>query len=156
ESADRFLRTQRGRGRTREAADRRSPVRAAVALAERAASRPRAERVPEGALLRGVRALAPGPDRGRRRGDEGALRLRMRRLPAAARDGPDRLPLPRRRVAAQGDRTRRARSAPVPGREDRALIGLEVDSEPMKRKRLSGSLSPSPVTESVERRGDCA
>src|SRR5262249_38134273 len=80
--------------------------------------RPRTERVLEDALLRGLRALAPGPDRGRRRGDEGALRVRVRRPPAPPPDGPDRLPLPRRRVAAQGDRAGRAQAAAVPGREE--------------------------------------
>ena len=57
----------------------------------------------------GVRALAPRADRGRHGRDEGALRVRVRRLPPHPPDGPDRLPLPRRRVAPQGDRAGRAR-----------------------------------------------
>src|SRR5215212_10903731 len=53
-----------GRGQAREAADRHAPVRAPLALAGRAAARRRAERVPEDALLGGVRRLAPRPHEG--------------------------------------------------------------------------------------------
>jgi hypothetical protein len=56
------------------------------------------------------------------------------------------LPLPRRRVATQGDRARRARAAPVPGREDRALIGLPVVSERIRAAELPASVRRSART----------
>ena len=71
----------------------------------------RAERFLENALLGGVRGLAPRPHRGRERRDEGALRLRLRRLQARPPHGADRVRLPRRRVAPQGGRARRPRPA---------------------------------------------
>jgi hypothetical protein len=71
-------------------------------------------RDPEDALLGGVRRLASRPNRGRGRGDEGALRIYLRRLPPSAPDGADRLPLPCRGVAAQGDRARSTRAPAVP------------------------------------------
>src|SRR5215207_4642096 len=49
------LHGERGRGQAREAANRRAPVRALLALAGRAAARTGAERVPEDTLLGGVR-----------------------------------------------------------------------------------------------------
>src|SRR5216117_3327966 len=48
----------------------------------------------------GVRRLASRPHCGRGRGDEGVLRVRLRRLPPSAPDGADRLPLPCRGMAA--------------------------------------------------------
>src|SRR4051812_18955896 len=100
---------------TMRVVDRRASVRAAVALAERTAARPRSERVSEDALVRGLRALAPGANRGCRGRNQSASRLRLRRLPPTASDGSDRLPLPSRGVATQGDRARRARPAAVSG-----------------------------------------
>src|SRR6266545_1626568 len=115
------LHGERGRGHAREAVDRRAPVRAPFALAGRAAARPRAERVPEGALLGGVRRLASRPDRGRGRGGEGALRVCLRRLPPSAPDGADRLPLPCGGVAAQADRAGSARAPAVPRPKERLM-----------------------------------
>src|SRR3954468_22935631 len=70
------------------------------------------------ALVGGVRRVAPRPDRGCGRADEGALRLRVRGLPANPPNGPDRLPLPGRRASPQGDRARGARAAPVLRHQD--------------------------------------
>src|SRR5919106_1128902 len=113
------LHGERGRGQARETADRRAPVCAPLALAGRAAARTGAECVPEDALLGGVRRLASRPYRGRARGDEGALCVCLRRLPPSAPNGADRLPLPCRGVAAQGDRTSSTRAPAVPGPKDR-------------------------------------
>src|SRR6266550_3580319 len=102
-----------------EAADRPAPVRAPLALAGRATPRAGAERVPEDALLGGVRRLASRPHRWRGRRGEGALRVCLRRLPPSAPNGADRLPLPGRRVAAQGDRARSTRAPAVPRPKER-------------------------------------
>jgi len=53
------------------------------------------------------------------RADEGPLRVRLRRLPAAPSDGPDRVPLPGGRVAPQRDRARRPRAAATARRNER-------------------------------------
>src|ERR671918_1047458 len=63
--------------------------------------------------------LASRPYRGRARGDEGALCVCLRRLPPSAPNGADRLPLPCRGVAAQGDRTCSTRAPAVPRPKDR-------------------------------------
>ena len=60
-----------------------------------------------------------GPHRGRQRRDQGPLRLRLRRLPPPPPHGPDRLPVPGRRVAPQGGRARRPRAAAAARREER-------------------------------------
>jgi hypothetical protein len=78
------LHAERGRGQAREAPDQRTPIRAPLAVAGRAATGPGAERVPEDALLGRVRRLASRAHRGRGRRDEGALRVRLRRLPPTA------------------------------------------------------------------------
>jgi hypothetical protein len=90
----------------------------------------RAERVPEDPLLGGVRRLASRPDRGRGRGDEGALRVRVRRFPSSAPDGADRLPLRCRGVAPQRDRARRTRIAPVPRPKERLTTRRRRASAP--------------------------
>src|SRR4029077_9519322 len=72
---------------------------------------------PQGALLGGVRGWASWFHRGGNRGDEGAVCVRLRRLPPRASDGVDRLPLPCRGGAAQGGRTLRARAPAVPRAE---------------------------------------
>src|SRR5215211_2063586 len=123
ECAHARLRRERRSGKPRETAHRRTPVRASLALAERAAARTGAERVPEDALVGRVRRLASGPHGGRGRGDEGAVRVRLRRLPASAPHGVDRLPLPCRGVAAQGDRARGARAPAVPRPKERLSPG---------------------------------
>jgi hypothetical protein len=88
-------------------------------LAGRAAPRAGAERVPERSTP--GRSTPPGisalPTRGR--GDEGALRVCLRRLPPSAPDGADRLQLPCRGVAAQGDRARSTRAPAVPRPKER-------------------------------------
>src|SRR5215208_4383982 len=117
------LHGERGRDQAREAADRRAPVRAPLALAGRAAARTGAERVPEDALLGRVRRLASRAYRGRCRRDEGALRVCLRRLPPPAPDGADRLPLPCRGVAAQGDRACSTRAPAVPRPKERLTTG---------------------------------
>ena len=108
-----YLHAEPGGRQAREAADRRTPLRAPLALAERAAARAGTERLPQDAQLGRVRSLASRPHGGCGRGDEGALRVRLRRLAATASDGADRLPLPRGRVAAQGDRARGSRAPPA-------------------------------------------
>ena len=62
-------------------ADRRAPVRPRQRLGRRPAERRGAERLPRAPLLGGLRGLAPRPHRGRQRRDQGALRVRLRRLP---------------------------------------------------------------------------
>ena len=74
----------------------------------------------EVALLGRVRRVAPRPYRGRERRDQGPLRLRLRRLPPHPPHRPDRLRVPRRRVAPQGGRARRPRPAAAARREERA------------------------------------
>ena len=69
------------------------------------------QRLPRPALVGRVRRLAPRPDRGRERRDQGALRVRLRRPAAGAPHRADRLRLPRLRVAAQGGRAGRPRPA---------------------------------------------
>src|SRR5262249_21619040 len=143
---------ERGRGQAREAADRRAPVRAPLALAGRAAARAGAERVPEDTRLGGVRRLASRPHRRRGRGGEGALRVRLRRLPPSAPDGPDRLRLPCRGVAAQGDRACSTRAPAVPrpkerlttrrGRAPRNLLGKPW---PWRSWRDTPSFSATPA-----------
>ena len=59
---------------------------------------------------------------GRQRRDQGAVRVRLRRLPAGPPDRPDRLRVPRRRVAAQGGRARRARPAPAARQRKRVNV----------------------------------
>src|SRR5436305_14697817 len=63
------------------------------------------ERLPQVALVGRLRQMALRPDRGREGRHEGALGLRLRRLPSDPPDGADRLLVPSRGVAAQGDRT---------------------------------------------------
>ena len=77
-----FVLGERAWGRARTAAHRGPAVRAGQRVGGRPTARGRRERVPGVALLRGVRRVAPGADRRRERGDEGALRVRLRRLPA--------------------------------------------------------------------------
>jgi hypothetical protein len=72
---------KRGRGQAREAPDRRAPVRAPLALAERTAARTGAERVPEGARLGGVRRQASRPYGGRRPTDRLMTRRPGRKKP---------------------------------------------------------------------------
>ena len=55
--------------------------------------------------------------------DQGPVRVRLRRLPPGAPHGSDRLPLPGRRVGTQGDRARRARPPPAPGRGEGLTAG---------------------------------
>ena len=81
--------------------------------------RRRRERLPRVALLGRVRRLAPRAHRRGERRDQGALRVRLRRLPPRAPDRPDRLRLPGRRVAPQGDRARRPRPPAAARREER-------------------------------------
>ena len=73
-----------------------------------------AERLPRAALLGRVRRVAPRSDRGCDRRDQGAVRLRVRRLPAGAPHRADRVRLPGVGVAAQGCRAGRARPAAAP------------------------------------------
>src|SRR5215471_18592857 len=74
---------------------------------------PPPERLPQVALVGRLRQMAFRLDRGR----EGALRLRLRRLPSDPPDGADRLLVPSRGVAAQGDRAYGRRVAPIPRHE---------------------------------------
>ena len=69
---------------------------------------------------------------------EGALRVRLRRLPARAPDGADRVPLSRGGVAPQGDRAGGLRSAPAPrphillnptGFTDIVLVSLDAATQ---------------------------
>src|SRR5262249_16446031 len=62
----------------------------------------------------------------RERRDEGALRIRLRRLPEVAPHGTHCVPVPRGRVGSQGDRTRRARVAPTP-RSDARMSDHAID-----------------------------
>ena len=141
------LQAEPGRGRAGEAADRRTPVRAPLALAGRAAARTRAERFPEAALLGRVCRLASRPRRGCGRGDEGTLRVRVRGFPPSAPNGANRLPLPCRRVAAQGDRARGARAPAVP-RPEKAPHNATTPtaSAPDEQAALGVGGSPSPIT----------
>ena len=84
------------------------------------------ERVPGVALLGRVRRVAPRAHRGRGRRDQGALRLRLRRLPARPPDRAHRVRLPGVRVAPQGGRARRPRPAAAP-RRDVGIIRTFLD-----------------------------
>ena len=64
---------------------------------------------------------------GARRRDEGALRVRVRRLPSRPSNGADRVSVPGCRVAPQGRRARRARAAPAPRREERVTYAALGD-----------------------------
>ena len=108
---DGFLLGQRGGCRAREAVDRRPPVRAAQPVGRGPARGRRRERLPGHPRLGSVRALVSRPHRRRERGHQGAIRVRVRGLPASPSLRTDRLPLSRRRVATQGDRARRTRAS---------------------------------------------
>src|SRR5262249_11828933 len=73
------------------------------------------------------------------RRNEGALRLRRRRLPSDPSNRADRLRLPRLRMAPQGHRARRSRSAPGARREDRLTHPVPLDGFTRDR-RLTGLL----------------
>ena len=92
----------RSRHRPRPAPDRVPPVRPQKRLGRRPARRRRGERLPGVPLLGRVRRMAPRPHRGGGGGDEGPLRLRVRRFPPRPPLRADRLRLPRGRVAPQG------------------------------------------------------
>src|SRR6266516_1349297 len=79
---------------------------------------PPPERLPQVALVGRLRQMALRPDRGREGRHEGALRLRLRRLPPDPPDGADRLLVPSRGVAAQEDRAYGRRVAPIPRHEE--------------------------------------
>jgi len=68
-----------------------------------------------GALVGGLRRVVPRSHRSRHRRDEGALRVRLRRLPPRASERPDRVPVPGGRVATQGGRARGAPAPAAPG-----------------------------------------
>src|SRR4026209_1086680 len=69
-----------------------------------------------------VRRMVPRPHRGCQRRDQGQVRVRLRRLPSCPSNGPDRVSVPCRRVAAQGGRAHRAR--PVAGARRQASLIL--------------------------------
>ena len=89
-------------------------------------------------LVGRVRRLAPRPHRGRQRRDEGALRVRLRRLPPPPPHGADRLHVPRRRVAPQGGRARRPRAAPGARPED-AVTDLDAVRRELEARRAGAS-----------------
>ncbi len=96
--------------------------------------------LPGAAFLGGVRRLASWPHRGCLRRDEGPLRIRVRRLPARAPYGPDRLRLPRFGMAAQGGRARGPRPFAAPGCHFLAALlfairGLRVSQDRGRKPR---------------------
>ena len=109
---------ERGVERARRA-HRRPPVRPRQRVGRGPAAGGRRERVPRVALVGRVLLLASRAHRRGERRDQGALRVRLRRLPPHPPHGPDRVPLPRRRVAPQGDRARRPRPPAAARREER-------------------------------------
>ena len=111
-----LLRGERERCRPGPRAHRRAPVRVAQLVGRRPAERRRRHPLPRVALLGRVRLLASGPHRRRHGAHQGPVRVRLRRLPAPAPDGADRLPVPGRRVGSQGHRARGPRPSAVPGR----------------------------------------
>ena len=84
--------------------------------------------------------LAPRPHRGRERRDQGALRVRLRRLPPRAPHRPDRLRLPRRRVAPQGRRARGSRPAAAPRPKSAAEPDRRGAGRNDRHPRASGPL----------------
>ena len=105
---------------------------------------PRAEdenALPRAPLVGRLRRLAPRPHRGRQRRDQGPPRVRLRRPQARPPVRPDRLRLPRLRVAAQGRGAGRARPA--------------ATARPDGRDRLTGCVSGGRPRGPTARRASC-
>src|SRR5262249_1513749 len=90
-----IYREPEGRGQRAET-DRRASISGAQPMGGHSTAGSRRERVPQDSQLAGIRLLAPGVDRGGRRRDESALRVRVWRLPSPPSHGPTRLLLPSR------------------------------------------------------------
>ena len=99
-------------------ASRRRPAGWSSGSSSTSSRAPPPEPLPQVALVGRLRQMTLRPDRGRGGRHEGALRLRLWRLPSGPPDGADRLLVPSRRVAAQGDRAYGSRVAPIPRHEE--------------------------------------
>ena len=108
-------------------ADRRPPVRARQRLGRRPARAEAENAFLESPLVGRVRRVAPGPHRGRDRRTKARYAFVYGDFRRLHRIGPDRLPVPRRRVAPQGGRARRPRPAPAPRSRVR-LTGARWDA----------------------------